>query len=148
VLPEHAEELTVPAQKRLRLDKKERLFPGPNHCGLEHQEESVRLAIDRPFDLSTETDQLVSQQRVFRQQFSFAFSQIGKRAEHQGGHRRFDPTQNPFLEHMKAGADSSLDRGKHSQHKQNLFFMKTGAWSERTRSEDLTYILQIWIKEK
>jgi hypothetical protein len=33
VLPEHAEELTMPAQKRFGLDKKERLFPGPNHAG-------------------------------------------------------------------------------------------------------------------
>ena len=31
VLPKHTEELTMPAQKRLRLDDKERLFPGPNH---------------------------------------------------------------------------------------------------------------------
>jgi hypothetical protein len=104
-------------QKRLGLDKKERLFPGPNHAGQEHQEESVSLPIDRPFDVSTENDQLVSQQRVFRQQFSLASGQIGKRAEHQGGRRRFDPTQNPFLEHMQAEADSLLDRGKHTQHK-------------------------------
>jgi len=102
---------------RLRLDKKESLFPGPNHSGQEHQEESVSLPIARPFDLSTENDQLVSQQRVFRQQFSLASGQIGKRAQHQGGHRRFDPTQNTFLEHMKAEADSLLDRGKHTQHK-------------------------------
>jgi hypothetical protein len=107
----------VPAQKRLWLDKKESLFPGPNHSGQEHQEESVSLPKGRPFDLSTENDQLVSQQRVFRQQFSLTFGQFGKRAEHQGGHRRFDPTQNTCLEHMKAEADSLLDREKHTQHK-------------------------------
>ena len=38
VLPEHTEELTMPAQKRLRLDEEERLFPGPNHSGEKHQE--------------------------------------------------------------------------------------------------------------
>jgi hypothetical protein len=71
-----------PREIRLRLDKKERLFPGPNHSGQEHQEESVRLPMGRPFDLSTENDELVSQQRVYRQQFSLASGQIGKRAEH------------------------------------------------------------------
>ncbi len=79
--------------------------------------EVVRPAIDRLFDLSTENDELVSQQRVFRQQFSLASGQVGKHAEHQGGRRRFDPTQNSFLEHMKVEADSSLDRGKHTEHK-------------------------------
>jgi hypothetical protein len=114
VLPEHPEELTVPAQKRLRLDKKESLFPGPNHAGQEHQEESVSLPRDRPFDLSTENEELVLQQRVFRQQFSLASGQIGKCAERQGDHRRFDPTQNTFLKHMKAEVDSLFDRGKHT----------------------------------
>ena len=65
--------------------------------------------MDRRFDLSTENDELLSQQRVFRQQFSLASGQVGKRAKHQGGRLRFDPTQNPFLEYMKAEADSSLD---------------------------------------
>ena len=40
-LPEHAEELTMPAQKCLWLDKEERLFPGPNHPGQKHQEKPV-----------------------------------------------------------------------------------------------------------
>ncbi len=32
-LPEHAEELTMPAQQRLWLEKVERMFPGPKHSG-------------------------------------------------------------------------------------------------------------------
>jgi hypothetical protein len=32
------------------------------------------------------------------------------------GRWRFDPTQNTFLEHMKAKTDSLLYRGKHTQH--------------------------------
>ena len=60
VLPEQAEELTMPAQQRLRLDKVKRLFPGPNHSGQEHQEKSVRLPVDWSLDLSMEDDQLLS----------------------------------------------------------------------------------------
>jgi hypothetical protein len=41
VFPEHAEEFTMEAEERLRLDKKEGLFPGPNHPGSEYQKELV-----------------------------------------------------------------------------------------------------------
>src|SRR5260370_15111220 len=58
VLPEHTEKLTMPVQKRLRLDDEERMFPGPNHHGQKHQEKPVRLPVDRSFDLSTKDDQL------------------------------------------------------------------------------------------
>jgi hypothetical protein len=47
-------------QKRLGLDKKERIFPGPNHPGQEHQEEPVGLLVNWSFDLSMTDDQLVS----------------------------------------------------------------------------------------
>jgi len=59
VLPEQAEEFTVPAQKGLWLDKEKRLFPGPNHPGKNHKEQPIGLQIDGVFDLSTEDDQLV-----------------------------------------------------------------------------------------
>jgi hypothetical protein len=49
-----------PREPRLRLDKKERLFPSPNHPGQQHQEKSVRLPVDGSLDLSTEDDVLVS----------------------------------------------------------------------------------------
>jgi hypothetical protein len=69
-------------QKRLRLDEKERLFPGSNHSGEKHQEGSVCFPVNRSFDLSTQDDQLLSQQRVFRQQFGSASGQISTRSEH------------------------------------------------------------------
>ena len=60
VLPEHAEELTVPAQQRLWLDKEKSLFPGPNHSSQEHQEKPVRLPVNWSLDLSMEDDKLLS----------------------------------------------------------------------------------------
>ena len=59
MLPEQAEELTMPTQKRLWLDEEKRLFPGPNHPGENHQEKPIGLQIDGVFDLSTEDDELV-----------------------------------------------------------------------------------------
>ena len=51
---------------RLRLDDKERLFPGLNHTSEKNQEHSIYFPVNRSFDLSTQDNQLVSQQRIFR----------------------------------------------------------------------------------
>src|SRR5258708_27973779 len=59
-LPEQAEELTMPAQQRLWLEKVECLFPGPNHFGQEYQEKPVRLFVYRSFDLSMADGELLS----------------------------------------------------------------------------------------
>jgi hypothetical protein len=87
VLPEQAEELTRPSQKRLWLNNEENLFPGPNHSSQEHQEKPVGLPVDRLLDLSTENDQLLSSQGVFRKQFGFSSGQIGERSENKRGRR-------------------------------------------------------------
>jgi hypothetical protein len=50
----------MPPQKRLRLDKKKRLFPGPNHPSQNHQQQPIYLPVCRLLDLSTEDTQLVS----------------------------------------------------------------------------------------
>ncbi len=109
MLPDYAEELTMPAQQRLRLDKVKGLFPGSNHPGEEHQKKPVPLSIHRAFDLSMQDEQLMSQQRVFRQQFGFASGQISKRSEHKGGRQWFDPRQTTFLERVQAKTDALLE---------------------------------------
>jgi hypothetical protein len=73
------------------LDEEKRLFPGPNHPGENHQEKPIALPVDGLFDLSTEDDQLVSQQGVFRKQMGFSSGHVGKRCEHKGSCRRFGP---------------------------------------------------------
>jgi hypothetical protein len=60
VFPEHPEELAMPAQKCLWLDKEERLFPGSHHPGQKQHEKPVSLSVDGLFDLSTKDDQLLS----------------------------------------------------------------------------------------
>ena len=47
-------------QKRFWLDNEDGLFPGPNHCGQQHQKQPVGLAIDRSFALSMEDNELLS----------------------------------------------------------------------------------------
>ena len=118
----------MPAQKRLGLNDKERLFPGPNHSGEKYQEYSVCIPVNWSFHLSTQDDQLLPQQRVFGQQLSFISSQIGERPKHKESRRWFDPSRNTFLERVKAYTGLLLDRGKYMQHEWNLFFVKIGAW--------------------
>jgi hypothetical protein len=103
-------------QKCFWLDKEERLFPGPSHPDQEHQKKPICFPADGTFDLSTQDDQWLPQQRVFRQQFGFASGQIGDRAEQKGSRRRFDPTRNTFLERMQAETDALLKQGKYIQH--------------------------------
>ena len=134
VLPEQTEKLTVPAKKRFWLDQEECLFPGSDHSCQEYQEKPVRLFVHWSLDLSAQDDELLPQQRVFRQQFGFASGQVGERSEHKGGRQWFDPPQNTFLEHAQAQTDSLFDRGIYREHEWNLLFMKIGAWLEQTRN--------------
>ena len=106
----------MPAQKCFWLDKEERLFPGPSHPGQEHQKKPVCFPADGTFNLPTQDDELLPQQRVFRQQFGFASGQIGERAEHKRSRQWFDPPRNTFLECVQAETDSLLKRGKYIQH--------------------------------
>jgi hypothetical protein len=117
----------MPAQERLWLNEEQRLFPGSDHPGEEYQQPSIRLPTNGSFDLSMQDDQLLAQQRIFRQQFSFAPGQIGKGANDKGGCRRFDPTQEAFLERTQAGTKALFDQGKHAEHEWNLFFVKMRA---------------------
>ena len=112
-----------PREIRLRLDDIVRLFPGPNHSGENYHEHSICFLVHWSFDLSMQDDPLVSQQRIFRQQFGFASGQISKHAGHQGGRQWFDPMPNTFLERMQAKTDALLYRGKYTQHDWNLFFV-------------------------
>jgi len=100
VLPEQTEEFTRPSQQRLRLDKEKRLFPGSNHPGEEHQKKSVPLSVCWSLNLSMQDEQLVAQQRVFRQQFGFASGQIDKCTNHEGGHWWLHAPQNMFSKRM------------------------------------------------
>ena len=52
VLPDRAEELTRPSQKRLRLNKDKCLLPGANHAGHNDQEKPIGLAVCRSVDLA------------------------------------------------------------------------------------------------
>ena len=103
------------------------VFPGPNHAGEKYQEYSVCFSVNCSFHLSTQDDQLLPQQCVFCQQFGFTSDQIVESPKHEASRWWFDPSRNTFLQRVKAETDMLLDRGRYTQHKWNLFFVKIGA---------------------
>jgi len=94
------------AEECLRLNKQKRPFPGSNHAGSEHQKKPVTLSVHRAFDLSMQNEQLVAQERVFRQQFGSASGQIDECTNHEGSRSWFDPSQNTFLKRMQARCET------------------------------------------
>jgi hypothetical protein len=52
--------LPMPAQKGLRLDDKECLFPGSNRSCQKDQEDAIYFGTHRSFALSTKDDQLLA----------------------------------------------------------------------------------------
>jgi hypothetical protein len=104
-------------EMRLWLDKEERLSPSPNHSGQEHQKKPVCFPADGTFNLSTQDDQLLPQQRVFRQQFGFASGQVDECSERKRCRRWFEPTQSTFLERVQTETDALLNQEKHILHK-------------------------------
>jgi hypothetical protein len=76
----------------------------------------IRLFVHRSLDLSAQDDELLPQQRVFRQQFGFAPGQIGECTNHEGGRWWLYPPQNVFLKRLEAEKDALLEREKRTAH--------------------------------
>jgi len=117
VLPKHTEEFTRPSQQRLRLDDKERLFPGPNHTSEKQQAEPICLLAGRSFDVPMQDDELLPQQRVFDKQFGLAFSKVCDRSQQKGGGARFHPTNNAISERVKTQSHSMPERDENREHR-------------------------------
>jgi len=117
MLPKHTKELTMPAQKRLRLDDKERLFPGSNHSSEKQQAEPIGPLARRSFDMPMQDDELLPQQRVFDKQFGLAFGKVCDRSQQKGGGARFHPTNNAITERVKAKSYSMPEKDENREHR-------------------------------
>jgi len=71
----------MPAQKCLRMNNEEGLFPGPNYPGQQHQEKPIGLPAGRSFDVPMRDDELLTQQRVFGKQFGLPFGKVFYRSK-------------------------------------------------------------------
>ncbi len=70
--PDQAEQLAMPAEKSIRLDDEESLFPEGRGPGQEQEPESVPIAELRVFDLALQDDQLVPEEGVLGDELGLA----------------------------------------------------------------------------
>jgi hypothetical protein len=74
---------------------------------------------------------LSSQHSVFRDQFRFSPGKISERAEQKGSRRWFDPTEETFLERVKAETNSLLDDTDQMKRQLNLSFFNRSRTAAR-----------------
>ena len=70
------------------------------------------------------------QQGVFRKEFRFSSRHVGKRAEHKGSRRWFDPTRKTCLERATVGTDTLLDPSEHTTHEIEPLLREIGTWED------------------
>ena len=73
----------MPAEERIGLDNEERLFPRADDPCQQDQADPLRPSASWALDLTTENDELLSQQRVFGDEFRSGTGQIDERSAHQ-----------------------------------------------------------------
>jgi hypothetical protein len=88
----------MPPQQRLWLNDDEGLSPAPNYLGQQDQEYAVRPGTGRPFHLSPQDDQLLTQQGVFCHKLRLAPGKVGQCTQKERGGVRFCPGDEAVVE--------------------------------------------------
>ncbi len=74
--PEELEPLTLPMEERVGLENQESLLPGGETAGKEQKGEVVAAGEARFLDLALEDDELLPEQRIFKQELRLGALQI------------------------------------------------------------------------
>jgi len=107
---------------RLWLNNDKRLFPGPNHPYEQYQEYAIRFGPDRPFDLSAQDDERLSQEGVFCHEFGLPSGKVSHGSQQERGGGWFGPVDEAVVERLKAHASHSFDEGDDSIHSVRFLF--------------------------
>ena len=106
----------MPPQERLWLNDEQRLLPNSYHPGQKHEEHAVRPGTGRPFHLSTEDDQRLSQECVFCHKFGLASGKVCQHAQHERGGVLFGPGDEAVVERLKTKACQPRDERENPLH--------------------------------
>ncbi len=106
----------MPTQERLWLDDEKCLLPGSYHPGQKHEEDAVRLGTSRPFYLSSQDDQLLTQQGIFCDEFGFASGKVGQCQEQEWGSVGFGPGDEAVVQRPKTQVCQPRDDGEYPLH--------------------------------
>jgi hypothetical protein len=96
--PDPADRLTMPAEEGIGLNNVERLFPTADCSCKQDQEQPIGPGTRWALDLTTEDDQLLAKQRIFRDEVGLGASEIGERPCQKGSAPGARPAQYTLLD--------------------------------------------------
>jgi hypothetical protein len=114
--PKELEALAMPAQQCLWLNDDKGLFPGPRHSCQQYQEHPIRFGTGRPFHLSPQYDQLLTQECVFCDKFGLATGLVGQRPQHMRCGVRSGPDDEVVMEGVKTKVCHACDERENPLH--------------------------------
>ncbi len=106
----------MPPQQRLWLDDEQGLFPGLNHSREKNQQHAVRLGIGRPFHLSTQDNQRLSEECVFCHKLRLALGKVGQRPQQERGGVWFGSDDETVMKRLKTQACQLRDERENPLH--------------------------------
>jgi len=118
--PVHAKELSMPSEQGVWLHDEQSLLPRSNQPGQQDEEDAIAPEERWPFHLSLQNDELLAEERVFRDELGLASAKIGEGRERQGGHQEFCPTSKAKGEHIPAANLQPPERDKNTGHTRNF----------------------------
>ena len=92
------------------------LFPGPYHSCQQDQQGLVPLGTGRSLHLSTQDEQLLTQEGVFCHKLGLATGLVGQRQEQERGGLRCGPGDEAVVERPKTKACEPRDDGENPVH--------------------------------
>ena len=112
VSPQDLETLTMPPKQRLRLNDEQGLLPGANDPRQQDQEHVVGPGTGRPFHLSAQNDELLTQECIFCHEFGLASGKVSQRRKQQRGGVRFGPSDEAMVEQLMTKACQLHEKGE------------------------------------
>ena len=106
----------MPAEKGIRLNNEERLFPTAGSPCEQHQKYLIRPGTHWALHLTAQNDELLTKQGVFCDEVRLGAGQIGERCTHERVPRWPRPLQQALAEPMKTGTDLTLEGKKPDTH--------------------------------
>jgi hypothetical protein len=75
-----------------------RLLPCSSHAGQQHQEHPICSRASRSFDLSTQDNQRLSQERIFCHELGLASGKVSQCSQYENGGGWFGPVDETVVE--------------------------------------------------
>src|SRR5260370_37798272 len=90
----------------------------------EGPDQTIRLCAGWSFDLPTEDDELLPEERVFCHELGLASGKVSHRTQHERGSGRCGPVDEAVVERLKAKAYQTRDEGENLMHSVRYPFVK------------------------